>query len=582
MEFVEFSVKRYRSLLDVKIKIGDKEPTIICGENNIGKTNLLRAMDLFFNHIKEENKFDAKRDIPHHIYFGSQGGGTKTELIGRFKKGENEVSLKVTFDRDNKVTYHQGKGEIEEVEANKILSEFKFLFIESHNVNLPELISIALENDGLTTLDKKRSKQSEALEALEKFIKLSQNAILDIEKEINKCFEGLTDFEGILRDRKIKINFVEFDKLRDVVKTMTSITLHDGNNHGIASKGSGAQRAVFLSLMQFISKNYKENIIWGIDEPEAFLHPKFQKKIFDVFLKISSNSQPIILTTHSQYFVKINNLDHTYLFEGRAEERKYDRKPNQIFWEISCNKINSNSDQEKSSLIKKHLGIDRNDGWALMPTNIIVEGEEDQKYLELFFRNSDLEIPNIINAGGATKIGGYLQFYKDLAKDLGYKPKFICLFDNDEEGRKQFNIIKNSEKSSWAILKFDFIPRFDGKIYDGTVKSYADWEIEDFVPYNMVFGAINKILKKEGYKTISKTQISGREKSANINKQILKYAEECSAQNNPDKKPFAIDNMGRKLLICREICKDNKSFILEGTHLDFIKKLSKMLNDKND
>ena len=53
MEFVEFSVKRYRSLLDVKIEIGDKEPTIICGENNIGKTNLLRAMDLFFNHIKE-------------------------------------------------------------------------------------------------------------------------------------------------------------------------------------------------------------------------------------------------------------------------------------------------------------------------------------------------------------------------------------------------------------------------------------------------------------------------------------------------------------------------------------------------
>lgn len=580
MEFVEFSVKRYRSLLDVKIKIGDKEPTIICGENNIGKTNLLRAMDLFFNHIKEENKFDAKRDIPHHIYFGSQGGGTKTELIGRFKKGENERSLKVTFDRDNKVTYHEGKSEIEEDEANKLLSEFKFLFVESHNVNLPELISIALENDGLTTLDKKRSKQSEALEALEKFIKLSQTAILDIEKEINKCFESLTDFEGVLRDRKIKINFVEFDKLRDVVKTMTSITLHDGNNHGIASKGSGAQRAVFLSLMQFISKNYKENIIWGIDEPEAFLHPKFQKKIFDAFLKISSNNQPIILTTHSQYFVRINNLDHTYLFEGKTEERKYDRKPNQIFWEISCNKINSNSDQEKSSLIKKHLGIDRNDGWALMPTNIIVEGEEDQKYLELFFTNSDLEIPNIINAGGATKIGGYLQFYKDLAKDLAYKPKFICLFDNDDEGRKQFNIIKSSErKSSWAILKFDFIPRFDGKTYDGSAKPDADWEIEDFVPYDMVFGAINKILKKEGYRGINKTQIRGRNKPANINKQILRYAEECSSHNNHDKEPFAIE--GRKRLICHEICKNNKSFILEGHQLEFIKKLSKILSDKD-
>lgn len=381
-KFTSFHVKRYRSLLDVKIDIDNSSPVVICGENNIGKTNFLRALNVFFNHLFQENLYSPMEDIPHHIFHGSQGAGAKTELTGTFDKDGKSIILKVTFFNGRATSYHLGGKPVNYEQAVALLSNFHFLFVESHNIDLPTLISVVLEKEGLLPLDAKRIKQSRPLEKLAEFIELPQTAISDIEKNINVCFEKLTDFDGVLKGKEIRIKFVEFEKLRDVVKTMTSITLYDGNNHGIAFKGSGAQRAVFLSLMQFISQNSKRNIIWGVDEPEAFLQPRLQKKVSQVLNEIvSQQKQPVILTTHSQHFVNLSNLKSTHIFVGTVEERKYLRKPDRVFYEIKTKPHKCASDFEKAQSIKTHLGITNNDGWEVMPYNIIVEGEEDKKYI---------------------------------------------------------------------------------------------------------------------------------------------------------------------------------------------------------
>jgi predicted ATP-dependent endonuclease of OLD family len=561
--------------LDVEIRIDAKKPIVICGENNIGKTNLLRALNLFFNHITDSEIFNPKKDIPHHIYYGSQGAGSNTELIGKFEVSGKVQALSVTFSNTGEVSYKLDKVKVDLNKAEEILSRYRYFMIESNNVDVPKIISEILERDGLLPLDKKRAKQSKPLNILKQFIILSQQAISDIEKDINNHFKDLTDFDGILKDKSIKINFAEFDKLRDIVKTMTSITLYDGNNHGIASKGSGAQRAVLLSLMQFISKSTNKNIIWGIDEPEAFLQPSLQRRVSDVLQKIvAEKNQTIILTTHSQYFIDIKSLDQTYLFTGKISPRSYIRKPNEIFYEMNTLPVANISAFEKASLIKKHLGIKSNDGWEIMPFNIIVEGEEDKKYLELLFQALELPIPNILWSGGASKIAGYLQFYNTYAKEINFKPEFLCIFDNDEEGRKQEAKIKGQYPNiSVASI---ILPRYDGKKFDETK---ADWEIEDFIPASLIFLSINLILKKEGYKVIKNNQINAKSVLANQNKQVLKYAEECCAQNNPSKEPIILDNEGRKKLLCQKFC-NNVTPVEIATQLtesqkEFLSRISK-------
>jgi len=566
----KFQVKKYRSLMDIKVDISNKNTVVICGENNIGKTNFLRAMNIYFNHYKQE-LYNLKEDIPYHIYYGSRGAGVKTELIGTFEKGSESIVLKVIFTSDE-IKYHIGSKEVSFDEVKDILESFQFLFLESHNINIPNLISIALEKDGLLALDKQRSKQSQPLEKLNEFIELSQRAIADIEKSINEHFRELTNFDGILKDKQIKINFAEFEKLRDVVKTMTSITLYDGNNHGIANKGSGAQRAVFLSLMQFISQNSKKNIIWGIDEPEAFLQPRLQKQVANVFDKIVTlQHQPIILTTHSQHFVKLNNLHTTYLFKGTLTQKGYQRRPNEVFYEMNTSPIESKSDFEKAILIKNHLGISNNDGWEVLPYNILVEGEEDKKYIATLMNILNIPTPNIIWSGGASKIGGYLQYYNNFADGLPYKPEFLCIFDNDDEGREQSKRVKPASYKNISVRKID-MPRYDGIVFDE--KSKVDWEIEDLLPPEIMIKA-----KKNQYKQISAQQIKNRTKTAYKDKQILKYAEECVTSNNPTKEPFNLDCEGRKKEICHKFCElaikiDTNQFI-KNEQKDFLQKLIK-------
>jgi predicted ATP-dependent endonuclease of OLD family len=322
----------------------------------------------------------------------------------------------------------------------------------------------------------------------------------------------------------------------------------------IASKGSGAQRALFLALMQYISKNSKEHVIWGVDEPEAFLQPKLQKKVADVFSDIIKNqNQTIIYTTHSQHFIDLKNLESTYLFKGKQEIKEYTRRPERKFVEMNTSPLQTSSTFEKASLIKEHLGINSNDGWEIMPYNILVEGEGDKKYLEAIFCASTIPTPNIIWAGGASKIGGYLQFYNNLAKDLNYKPIIVCLFDNDKEGKEQTNKVKQKSLSNIKIHKF-FPPRFDGIISDPNKPNPKEWEIEDFLPPDLVIKSINIILKNEGYKLISQKQQNDRKQIANIDKGILRYAKECVDSNNPDKESLPIDNEGIKKQICMKIC----------------------------
>ena len=579
IKFSSFKISRFRSLLDVDIPISDEFPVVICGENNIGKTNFLRALNLFFNHIHFDGMFKPNEDIPYHVYFGSRGAGSKTELTGKFEEGDKKIVVKAIFKPDGNIEYKINNITSERKNVEIVLGKFKFVYIESNNINLPSLMSEVLEKDGLLSLDSKRRKQSEPLEKLNEFIQLSQNAISDIEREINKCFDALTDFDGILKGKKVKINFAEFDRLRDVVKTMTSITLHDGNNNSIASKGSGAQRAVFISLMQYISQNTKNNVIWGIDEPEVFLQPRLQKKLSSVISEIvAKKRQPSILTTHSQHFVNLNNLKSTHLFVGEVTPKEYSRKPGQVFYETNTYPLKAKSNYEKAVYIKNHLGISSNDGWEVLPYNLIVEGEEDKKYIEALFALIGEPAPSIIWSGGASKIGGYLQYYNMFSKELGYKPKFVCIFDNDDEGRDQAKRVRPKSYKHIVVEKLD-LPRYDG-VLSSELRG-VDWEIEDFLPPVVLMRAVNLILRSEGYRKLTKVQLENRTKPANMNAQILSYFGECCKSNNPEKTPIPLDNEGRKKQICKKVtdilARENDG-VINQHQMAFLKEMIKPSN----
>jgi len=560
LKLLDFSVRNYRSLLNVKLKMESDFPITICGENNVGKTNFLRALNLYFNHL-DQDLFSAKRDIPYHIFDGARGGGAKTALTGTFLNLQtgDKFKLKITFREGKEEDYELNGTKVSWEKADETLDKFRFIYIKSNNINVPEVINEILEDDVLLPLDKQRSRQSEPLKVLKEFIQKSQRATSGIERKINKYFDELTDFDGTLKNGKIKIKFAEFDLLRDAVKNMTQITIDDGNNLSIENKGSGAQRAVLLSIMQFISKNSKRKVIWGLDEPEAFLQPKLQRKMYATITSlVQEQLQPIVITTHSQHFIDLKNLSHTHLFGAEITPKTYARKKDKKYFQIDTKPIATESPVSKAMAIREHLGIESNDGWRVLPENLIVEGEEDQKYLQLLMEMNNIVPPNILWAGGASKIKGYLQFFNEFAKDLTYKPRFTCIFDEDKDGR--------SAKDSLSVKTYPNIDVVIANLPYPTMQNAKgfEWEIEDFLPHELVFKAINKILRNRGYKIINKKCRDDRINTANRKTQILRYAEVVCRQINPNKEPIVLDNEGRKKEICQTICQ-----IYRDNHLEY-------------
>lgn len=589
MQLEKVTIKRFRSINNLTINLVKESPIIICGSNNVGKTNFLRALNLFFSLNKDI--FDAKKDIPYDIEEAKRGGSYNTKITAIFndktdnKNDKYEITTifkrKKDFGNVLEIKAKKNNKIIAQSEAEKIVKSFKFLFIEASNINIPQIIDEIIDDEILPLgLDSKRKNQTDPLKKLHKFIESSKKSVESIEKDVDKILnEFIVDIPGInSKDWKIKILFSEYTKLRQALSGLIDFTLYDKNKRKMESKGSGIQRVVFLSLMKYIANKSKKNVIWGIDEPEAFLQPALQKRTFSVLQDISKK-QPVILTTHSQYFVDIKDVNHTHLFEATYEEREYVRRWGETFYKVSTFIEQNISNFEKIQKIKEHLGIFRNDGWEVMPYNLLVEGNDDKNYLLYLSEKFKINTPNILVAGGVSKIKGYLQFLSEFCRDLNFKPKVVCLLDHDIDGKKEEKSLKKSisqNKYNNFDLIIETIPRFDGQ----KDESY-DYEIEDFIFPEVTKEATNRFLKGIKYNIIKKSHLNDRFKGAYDKNCILNFLTERTKTNNPTKPIINFEeiNGGYKKIICKKVCdyieKENIDDLNKQYPLikEFIKKL---------
>jgi len=535
------------------MEFNPQEPVIICGPNNIGKTNFLRALDLFFSLDKEVFNHDV--DIPYHIAEGSVGGGSRSKITVDFVDSQNNTySITAIYSRRNRQNqidlrgYKNGK-EINERDIKSFMSNFKFVYIQSSNINLPKLISNYFNDEILPGLDRLRRRQTEPLRLLNEFIDKSKEAVQDIERGITDEFHQFThSIDGVNTSNwKVKVMFPEFEYLREAISNLVTYTLFDSNDRPLDTKGSGIQRLLLLALIKYISKNSSQQVIWALDEPEVFLQPSLQREVFKQ-LKEMSLEQNIFVTTHSSHFIDLNNLDNTFLFDADHEVKEYARRPGRQFIKVNT-KILPVSGYEKIEKIKKHLGIQRNDGWQITPFNILVEGDTDKSYLLSLANWFDIEPPNILVAGGADNFMGYLEFLSNFCEDLDFKPIIVCLLDHDQKGKEIYNRL-NSRNRGNIELRPIYVKRLDG-FENGRI----DYEIEDLIYKEIIFEATNKILRKKQYKTLGKSEFEKRDQQAFREKNILKFLTEMVAQKNSDKDVINFESQSMKLWLCTEACK---------------------------
>lgn len=297
----------------------------------------------------------------------------------------------------------------------------------------------------------------------------------DVEQKIRKELE--TPLSTITKkinsvlsaEEKIKANVV-FDWSKLISTSFNCAK--DVSEIPLSQRGDGFRRITMLSYFEMLSeeRNVNCNVIYGFEEPETFLHPETQKKLFDSLKELSSKGCQVFITTHSPYLIsESNSNDVVYV----TKENGY-----HIF----------QGDKVSVKDIIEQLGISVDDKiislfYSDFKLALLVEGPDDVEaysYISKLYKEHNVIKQSleemgvvIIPIGGCGAIKTWKQY--DVIKSLG-KPFFVLL---DSDKLSADDVSKHiNELSNMGIAENQ---------YHLTAKR----ELENYIPYSYIHSIDN-------------------------------------------------------------------------------------------
>ncbi|GFD83830.1 hypothetical protein KUL118_66920 [Tenacibaculum sp. KUL118] len=471
MKIFDITIKNFRGIVELqKLKVGDINSFV--GKNDSGKSNILKALNTFFN-----EKFDS-----NDVYKGI-GQDEKTEIIIRFTPSsavnplaldsEGKIHLKKTFEFSsagkvvktftyicndiNSEEYTNCWG-IKEAEINSYCSALGVEYSRSGR-GVTNVSKIDLINESTLELGRveKEHNAADFLKNIKKqysFVELPEYSLFDAEQDLNVsstsfqsqfkpiAAESLnnnsdlkdqielnvqtdleTEFSAIttLMQKNVpeleKINTSPVCNWGNLVKFDLSLKFRSDNyDIPISNKGTGFKRSLMVAYFEYLAqKTTKQHQIFGIEEPETFLHPELQQDLLTSIIELSDNSQ-FFTTTHSPVFAGSTRDSNIVVVKKENEVSNY---------------YNYENEDEILNVVIKELGINPN--YNLLNDNyrkaVFVEGSGDAKFWEIAFSKINGGIPDdilFVPCGG-----DQVDFFVNAELCRKINRRFVVVLDSD-------------------------------------------------------------------------------------------------------------------------------------------------------
>lgn len=301
------------------MRFNPRNMAVIIGENNVGKSNLIRAIDLFLNlpsrqpHTKDDFCNKAN-DIEIEVIFSDVSEVAKEELEDYLDEEKRlKIEMKFPFLENKKIIVVRNGEDVEVPRGvlnilKKYLPEF-IRFEALRNVTEETKIKSTTSFGKLIGLMLNEIPEEEKDELNEKLKEIE--AMLNEEEK----FEAIKNLEDNLRTKlneqipirnmNLRVNVPTLDTiLRNVV-----VEIDDGVLTRVEDKGTGLQSSFILaSMMEFAERGVKKSVIFGMEEPENDLHPHAQRQMYETLQTLSEKGYQVFVTTHSPFFVNEANL----------------------------------------------------------------------------------------------------------------------------------------------------------------------------------------------------------------------------------------------------------------------------------
>ncbi len=396
--FKDIEVQKFKKF-KTSIKIENlSSVNYLVGKNNSGKSSFLQAILLSTLRIKESGTSFSNVSFP--------------EKFAKEKEYFNDEDLVNPI----KVVFNNGREKVV-IESHWIASTINKRKTEGEKIPrsfyIPCGAGISMDNDNSSFTNIKNNLEQFGILPIERINSwVYHSEKHEVGSRSNKESDKFKKFKKIIKDEfSVKILLPEIDDDNQFHFEY----LEKGKHKNLYLLGSGAQSIIYL-IAAIVYLNDYDLIL--IDEPESHLHPKVQKKLGNVFKKLSDQFDiQFIVATQSPFVINsLGKTDNVYLF--KPNKRKLEKEKSFI-----------------KTLVSMELGCEPSDVGA--PENfVLLEESSMQMFLktvnERFFKK-DIQL---ISCGGIADVpnkkiafDNILQHNILLKCTPIYLPKYIIITD---------------------------------------------------------------------------------------------------------------------------------------------------------
>lgn len=439
----KITIENYRSVGESPIQIDfpENSPTIIIGENNSGKTNIVRAIELMFGEYhpkyKKLDNFDHfGRDESNKISIDATVSGFETRLgrNGEFSCGGFSYScVKGTESEFAAIQAEDGEKNI--YVSNNLREELLCVIVnaeQSLNYQLSYSTKYTLLSKVTKAFHDKLVKDENRVKKLKELFQTIKNTFLEVEEfdYFNKSMSTIAGQMLSNMSHALEFDFSAYDP-SNYFKTLRVHPSEDGNTRAFEELGTGQQQILALSFAHAYAKSFLgQGIVFILDEPEAHLHPLAQKWLAKQMYNMAQDGLQLIITTHSPYFINLEFLEGIYLV-SKGEQTEIKNTNAESLTEF-CKKTGAPKAASDTIIpfYASHSKPHVLNGFFAKKI-ILVEGETEELALPFYFEKIGLDTLKegiaIIGVGGKGNLAKWWRLFK-----CYQIPIFIC-FDNDDK-----------------------------------------------------------------------------------------------------------------------------------------------------
>ena len=420
--------------------------TIIVGPNNVGKSNVVRAIDSLFNKFSLDDKTHGESGHTEvQIEFTSEDF---TKSIETYVPASKQTVYKANIQEDG--SYHAKRSDnegISKILLKKLSGDFKNdsgidapfgAWMKCRTVGPDLRTDDATKYTSTSILGDLLGKIFQEIEGEEKYEQLKQTfkELFEEDSVFEEKSEAIsTKVSGFMKNfyGEVGVNFIpERPDLSQLTKNVKTVVRDGSHDSDVSEKGSGLQRAIILALIQtyadsFEDAEHKKPFFLILDEPELSLSAQGQKKLLEA-LRIISQKEQVVIITHSPYFVNWDDLANGARI-ARATRTTSDGT--KLHWLQSTERYSSLISGSVKQWQKPYV-LDVAAKEVLFTDSVLLlEGQEDVGLIRMWATKNGIELGCDIFGYGVQGFDNFRPFLQ-MAADSGLT-KVAALYDNGEE-----------------------------------------------------------------------------------------------------------------------------------------------------